>query len=259
MVTGRTLANKPLGEAIYELHWVVGHPEAAASPVVDPQAGVLPGILYDQLRGSYPIAERLPAATVPHELASFIVQQRFRSKPNGWPLFQVGPGVVTLNEVDDYEWSDFFRRVAEIVDALWRVHPNAAELRINSANLRYINTVAFDFDANDVFEFISDEFGLQVGVKERLEEVGAQKLRAVGIDSRFSFACVDPPGEAQLRFARGKRDDEDALVWELSMQIHGDDIPQNSEALMDWTQSAHSLIEDWFFGMLSSRLLEQFS
>jgi uncharacterized protein (TIGR04255 family) len=72
------------------------------------------------------------------------------------------------------------------------------------------------------------------------------------------FASEIPPGIAYLRFVRGQREGEDALVWELSVQSTDEETPQDENALMTWASSAHDLIEYWFFNMLDEELLAEF-
>jgi uncharacterized protein (TIGR04255 family) len=71
---------------------------------------ILLGLIYDRVTKEYPHHEELPAASVPDELAGHIVQHRFRKSENNWPLIQIGPGLVTLNDTNNYTWKGFQKK-----------------------------------------------------------------------------------------------------------------------------------------------------
>jgi uncharacterized protein (TIGR04255 family) len=96
----KILRNKPLLEAIFELRWELQ--EQAPGLKLDPHYKILIGSLYDRVKDEYPFHEELPTATIPDEISGYIVKHRFRKSENGWPLIQLGPGVVTLNDTEGY-------------------------------------------------------------------------------------------------------------------------------------------------------------
>lgn len=100
-MTSRVLNNKPLVECILEMRWALV--EQAPGLSQDPHFPLLLGRLYDRLNADYPVHEQLPAAEVPSELVGHTVQHRFRRKAEGWPLVQVGPGILTVNDTDGYQ------------------------------------------------------------------------------------------------------------------------------------------------------------
>lgn len=106
------LKSPPLVEVILEMRWRVGpasQPDQTsgrrgavsvvpAEMTVDPSYDLLVGRMFDRLSAIYPFHERLPSAMVPAEMVPFLVQHRFRRAQGSWPLVQVGPGIVTLND-----------------------------------------------------------------------------------------------------------------------------------------------------------------
>ena len=109
MIRRKVLKNKPLVEAIFELRWELE--EQVSGAKTDPHYKILIGRMYDRVKDDYPYHEELPTATIPDEIAGYIIQHRFRKDKDMWPLIQVGPGIVTLNDTEGYVWDDFEERI----------------------------------------------------------------------------------------------------------------------------------------------------
>ena len=112
MVRIRELQKKPLIEAILELRWHVDPSRG------DPNYSIFVGRLYDLLASKYPHYEQLPSSMIPSQMAANIAQHRFRVAEEKWPLVQVGPGIVTLNDTDNYTWYDFGVRANYVVKSV---------------------------------------------------------------------------------------------------------------------------------------------
>ena len=146
----KTLQNKPLVEVIFELRWELQ--ELAPGMKIDPHYKILIGRIYDRVKDEYPFHEQLPTATMPDEIAGYIVQHRFRKGRDKWPLIQIGPGIITLNDTEGYAWEDFKQRLNRVVDVLFDAYPEAEKnLKINWALLRYIDAVDFDYEKMTFF------------------------------------------------------------------------------------------------------------
>ncbi|MCD6239350.1 MAG: TIGR04255 family protein [Thermotogae bacterium] len=94
----KILKNKPLVEAIFEFRWKLQEPSIGVK--IDPHYKILIGRMYDRVKDEYPFHEQLPAATMPDEIAGYVVQHRFRKDKDKWPLIQIGPGIITLNDTE---------------------------------------------------------------------------------------------------------------------------------------------------------------
>ena len=252
----RILKNKPLVEAIFELRWEL---KKSAQGMIDPHYKILIGTIYDRVKDEYPFYEPLQTATIPDEIAGYVVQHRFRKSEGKWPLIQIGPGIITLNDTEGYVWEDFQKRIYHMVDVLFDAYPDAENnLKINWLLLRYIDAVDFNYDENDIFSFLSENLKIQVNIYEKLfEETGVEKL-PIGFDLRFSFPANKPQGAVHLRFVRGKRKNVDALIWETQVQSVGEHAPKTKEQIKAWAIDAHALTHDWFFKMIEGELMRRF-
>lgn len=253
----RILKKKPLAEAIFELRWDLQ--EATAGTKIDPHYKLLIGRLYDRVGDQYPFHERLPAASIPDDMAGYIVQHRFRKGQAEWPLVQIGPGIITVNDTEGYVWEDFEERIVEAVNALFEVYPESKDaLKVNRVVLRYIDAVAFDYESDDIFVFLEEQMKTKIGLCEKLFEGTRVEKVPSSLDLRFSFGSVEPKGAIYLRFGRGRARESDALLWETMVQSTLEDAPQVADEITDWIRKAHNLTDDWFFKLIEGELLRRF-
>jgi len=256
-MSSQKLGKAPLVEAILEVRWKLT--EQAPGVATDPKYKVLVGRLYDRLESVYPFHEPLPTASMPDEMLSYVVQHRFRSAENKWPLVQVGPGVVTLNETKNYTWDDFEGRCHELIKHLFDAYPDAARsLVIAGLQLRYIDAVPFEFNRDDILAFMADKLKIHLAFPQKMfQDAPIQSLPA-GFNLLSSFPITNPKGAIRLRFTRGMRDNRDALMWETVVQSDGADVPEMPAGFQVWLDGAHTLTHDLFFKLIEGPLEESF-
>lgn len=251
----KILKNKPLMEAIFEIRWELK--EISSGIKIDPYYKILIGRIYDRVKEEYPFLEQLPTSAIPDEIARYIAQYRFRKAENKWPLIQIGPGIITLNDTDGYTWEDFGKRIRHILNVLYESYPDD-NLRINSLSLRYIDAIEFDYKKDSIFSFFKNNFKINIELYQKLfEETGVDNL-PLNFDLRFSFPATKPKGSSNLRFARGKKNELDALIWETQVQSIDEDVPRDKNEINAWIDEAHKLADDWFFKMIEGELLRRF-
>ena len=184
------LNNKPLVEAIFELRWqLLDEPNGY---IYDPHYKLLVGQVYEKIKHIYPFHQTLPQASMPDEISAYIVQHRFRIEENKWPLMQIGPGIITLNETQSYHWDDFKKRIADLIDTIFSIYPsNNSGLKPNGLLLRYINAIDFNFGENDIFAFFKDQLKTNITFHESLFHETGVKNQPYGFDFKFTF-CNAP-------------------------------------------------------------------
>lgn len=248
----KVLKNSPLIEVIFEMRWELV--EIAPMQLIDPNYKLMLGQLFERLKDTYPYYEQLPASSIPDEAAMYIVQHRFRRDKDKWPLVQVGPGIVTLNNVEQYSWPDFEKRILQLISALFDAYSNTDfELRPSSLLLRYINGVELE-GGEDIISFLNQNFRMNINIDEKIFSKTSVSNLPLGADLRFYFPCEQPKGTVNLRFAKGKKDNKDSLIWELQMQGIND-VMKNQEEITQWCAQAHEILEQTFFGMLQEVFL----
>jgi uncharacterized protein (TIGR04255 family) len=253
----KELKNKPLIEAICEVRW--GLEGTSPAPQTDAHYKLLLGRLFDRMLNDYPNHEQLPTANMPDELVGHVVQHRFRVAANSWPLVQVGPGVFAVNSTDDYKWGDFRPRALSAVKKLFEAHPKVADLKITNLNLRYINAVDFDCEADNAFEYLKDNLKLNISLPTNLFDGSDVENKPSGLVWQSSFKCEKPKGTVTIRFATGQRSNKPLMVWETTVESAGDNLPDMPNGFEGWLDEAHKLTDDWFFKIIEGNLERRFS
>lgn len=251
------LGKKPLVEAIFEIRWKLrdtDNPDVK----VDPFSKVRFGRIYDRVKKDYPVPEQLPTSAMPDEIAAYVTQQRFRAKKDDWPLIQLGPGILTLNDTKQYEWDDFKNRISKILDELFDTRFDEQDLLTNGISLRYLDAILFDFEKEDVLSFLSKMMKVNLHFEDSIyDNTGVSKVPQ-NFEVKFSFPSTKPKGMLFVMFTRARSAQGDGLFWETTVQTVNGEIPQEKEDILQWVDDAHRLTHNWFFNMIEGELLERF-
>jgi len=254
---GEHLASAPLVEALLEVRWKLR--EEANSPPLDPAYPLIVGLLYEQIKGEYGYVEVLPQSRLlPPQIAPYLVTHRFRVGQNRWPLVQIGPGLATLNFTTSYTWGDFSRAAQEFMTRTADAYRAAASesLILSQVALRYINAVHFDFQTQNVFDFLRDKLHIKCELPP-----GLTLSADGGLPSTFRFQVAyplhHPAGSGLLVISQGQKDGQPALVWDLLVASAGADTPGLGE-FADWLSQAHEVIENSFFALIEGDLHRRF-
>ncbi len=256
-MTRKDLKNKPLVEVILELKWTL--PEQKSGLEGDPHYRLLLGRFSERVQADYPFHEPLPTTQIPDAMVAQMAQHRFRSSKCGWPLIQIGPGLLTVNDTDAYTWEDFNERCEKAVRNLFDAHPAKSEFKAQELTLRYIDAVHVDFSKESVFDFLQGKMKTGISLPEGLFDAGRVKKNPAAFNWQASFPHDDPGGLVTLRVAIGKHRDEPALIWEILVQAEPGRVPAIPDGFSNWLRSAHDLTDDWFFKLIDGELGRRFS
>jgi uncharacterized protein (TIGR04255 family) len=255
-MVNKDLKNKPLVEIIFEVKWgLATHQQGVA---IDPHYKLLLGRFFDRISKSYPYYEQLPSATFPDEVVSQVVQHRFRLGKDDWPLIQIGPGIMTVNDTHKYTLIDFKKRSIDAINKLFESHPKIDELKIDSLMLRYIDAIDFDAASENILDFLRDKMKVDIVLPSKLFSKNIRN-RPMLFNWRSSFDCQKPKGMVSIRFFTGRRDGRPAIFWETMVQTKGNDIPTMPRHFTRWVESAHKIAHDWFFILIEGELERRFS
>lgn len=253
----KILKNKPLVEAILEVKWALTSPSPGVQ--IDPHYKILLGRLYDKVSGDYPEHEQLPTATIPDEIVGQTVQHRFRYGLNDWPLLQVGPGILTLNDTHKYVWSDFRSRSLTAIDKLFEAYPKPTDLKIESLLLRYIDAIEFDYLARDLLGFLQEKMKVAISLPDSLFANREVRQNPAIFSLQAAFVCQNPKGLVTVRFASGQKDARPALLWETLVESKGESAPIMPKGFAGWIDAAHTITDEWFFKLIEGELERRFS
>lgn len=254
METIKNLKNKPLVEALLEVRWSLDGPPGMA---VDPYYQLSIGRLFDRVRERFPIWVKLPVADVPEHMVPHTPQHQFRVNPDGWPLLQLGPGILTVNDTEGYVWDGFKELCGFALEALFSAYSEPAEkLKIFEISLRYID--ADTLNGISVLDFLS-KLKIDLKVPDKLFADDRVEPHPLGVSVSLVYPTHMPKGAIQLRFAQGKKQDSDALIWETQLISRGADVPVSAAAMGAWLDQAHGITHDWFMALIEGELLEKYN
>jgi len=249
----RSLPNKPLIEAIFELRWKVSSEEG------DPHYTLFVGRLYDRVQPQYPFHEPLPTALIPMPMAENVVQHRFRAQKDRWPLVQIGPGIVTINDTEGYIWQDFGQRTKSLVKTVFEAYPEPKELKLANLLLRYRDAFELDYPDEDMLKYLSEKLKSTVSFPPQLFEGVPVSKHPKGLNLVVAFPVEKPAGTITIRFGSGKHTDKPALIMETVVRSDTSDLPRMPEDFEEWIEAAHSLTDDWFFKLIEGELERRFT
>ncbi|MCK4293401.1 MAG: TIGR04255 family protein [Planctomycetes bacterium] len=258
-MTSKKLKNPPLVEVILEVRWELQNgPQPQVK--IDPHYSILLGRLYDKLQDHYPYHEPLPQASIPDEISAYMVKQRFRREKDGWPLIQLGPGILTLNDTQNYNTFEEFRPLAlSAVSQLFEVYPESENLKISSLLLRYIDAKEFDYKTEDIQVFLCDKMGIPLSLPEKLFQGSRIEKMPRNLSWKSSFPCNKPKGLATLVFATGVKNGKPALVWEQIVKSAHAEVPDMPGGFEEWIVDAHNITESWFVSLIAGDLEQEFN
>ncbi len=150
------LPNAPLLEVIFEIKWDITNKR----DIVDFQ--YLHGDLYANIKDKFGYRENLIPPEIPYEVIKGMPAYRFRRVKNGYPLVQVGLGLLTYNIIDKlYYWENFKEDIDRVSKVFFNVYPKAKDLKL-TPSITYIDFFNVDFDRQNPVDFINNKLHLNI-------------------------------------------------------------------------------------------------
>jgi uncharacterized protein (TIGR04255 family) len=236
------LPQAPLIEVIFELRWTI-------TPHDTQEIQYLHGDLYPLIKDEYPFRETLQA--LPIEFLLNAPTHRFRTAANDYPLVQIGPGVLTVNTIDaKYFWEDYEKKILDAIGKIQTVYKFKESNRIKLV-LQYIDLINFDFEREDIIEFL----------KENLSVVVSQQFynpQPITKGLALNFTFENDLGTLNVSFNRGKNlKNEEGIAIQTNLTSYESNI--KSMDVRTWLESAHELCSQLFKQMTKGKLYEEFS
>ncbi len=229
-------------EVIFEVRWQLT--QVPNSPALrDPGYPLVYGRLYDRVKGRFPIVEDLPTTQVPPEANPYVVRHRLRKTKEGWPLMQIGPGIVTVNEGSEFEWKAFKEDASNGYEGVRQFFPSAqVPLKFLKVELRFIHGYQFEGSAT---EFMAKSLNTQVKLDSALFPADKVGDKQEGLLLNVGYTLKKPTGQGMLSFSLGQVEGKQAIVQQSLIQTAGEDTPQDLVELGRWLDDAHALATHW--------------
>ena len=261
---GTSLTRPPLVEAILELKWQLENTPQGI--LVDKSFEVAHIRLANEVAGEFPFVEPLPSVQIPSQISSYITKYRYRTGSEEWPLIQLGPGIATLNFTKPYDWKKFLETSEKLVGWLHKAYSDHP-LTLVSSQLRYINAEPFDFQKNDVLEFIQRYLHTEIRPPKGITDSTLIKGHSQSVSWSFEYPLSALESSGIVRFStgtmsNGDSEDKKVVIWELLAQATGNHAPlfstEGENNLLSWIDEAHEVIEKWFFTFIAGELFERY-
>lgn len=239
------LQNAPLVEVIFELRWNTIKEEELA------KYQYLHGDMYAQIKEEYKFREALYPPDVPIELYLNKPAHRFRVAPKGYPLIQVGPGLLTVNTIDpNYIWEDYERQIIDVTKNFLQVYKLKDNQEITLV-LQYFDFLQFSFEKNDVHDFLSKN--LNISVKQNF-----YKNTNNPNNLNLGFHYHTDLGSLALGLSRGKDTNRtDGIV--IRTNLASKSIKPEITLIQEWLNKSHEFCSQLFKDMTHGDLYDSFS
>ncbi len=254
---GQVLPKKPLIEAIFELKWDL--PVQNNGIQIDPNYNFLVGLYYEKIKNEFPVRVDLPTSLAPVDIFPYTVQFQFRKKENSWPLTQIGPGILTINDTDSYSWDNNFKKnCLNVIQEFYQSYPSKESLKIIELQLKYINAVEFDYKNNDIYKFLKENLNLNIELPKKILADKFIVANPFGYFFHFILPISSPKGAIVYRIAKGKKNDKDAIIIEILINSKNEDIVTYQLPYSEWLEEAHQQAEKSFYAFFDGNLLKEF-
>ena len=244
------LKNAPLKEVIFELHWEL---DFIPQQKIYVDNGFEEAIMNfrNSCQRDFKDFQLLVPASIPSIALNNQVTHRFFREKEKYPLYQMGPGVFTVNDNNkNYSWEEFKRLILSGMKCLKSSYTK--ELTPRTIELRYIDAVACGvFNDSDKFEFLKKYLNINAEsydfVDGELIDINFSKRFLVNKDSYLNITVAT---------GKDKKSNEDIVIWH-TVANNKERIPWSD--LEEWINYAHSVCSDTFKKMVNHRLYEYFS
>ena len=239
----KRLPNAPLIEVLIELRWKIRNKEDLT------RVQFLYGDIYAELKDKYPYRENIVPVDIPIELTINQPAYRFRVEKDKYPLYQVGPGVFTVNTIHElYDWETFYAQCKELIEKFLDVYSFQTDELIKPTIL-YLDFFPLDFNKQDVNEYVNKRFNVNI-------EQSFITNPGLPTSINLAFSYRTEPGNLLVFFQKGKNKKQDGIL--LQTKITGNGVKSEKELIMEWLDKAHKTCSNSFKRLTEGELYESF-
>lgn len=233
---------KAVSEVIFEIRW--GRQNPIVNEVVrgetknSPDYSILLSKFLETFKKYFTSLEVLPSAGIPEDISRGAVQYRLRkSASEKFPLVQLGPGVFSIN-IDKDNWNEFKSLIVENAGKFDNI-AKGFSLENIKIKLIYLLAKEFDFEKEDLAEFIKNKLNIEVSMgKDRKLD----KMRTISFQAKIPIN--NPSGDIVYSVSEGRKKELKALVWQAHLES---EIPQilKEKELLKWLNAANLEVRKW--------------
>lgn len=255
-----TLSNAPLVDAVFEVRWgqLKKNGQEISLKFSREEEDFLAGQFRDALRSQgFGFVEPIQGVefNFPHE-----PRNRFRRAKDQWPCYQLGLGILAVNQVNDgYDWDTFQDDIIFGISVLDDVFPgNLGKLEILGTELRYRDGFLFS-EGETPSSFLSSKFNFNFSLPENI----LQKLDCSGEQQKYRMTCSSkierPKGNLIITLMDAVINGKKGMLLDtIFRSIDDDKIESNRDSFKNWINEAHDIHRVVFKDMINPAYAESF-
>lgn len=253
------LLNPPLLEVVFELRWELENNEQTGR-MKDPSYPMMYGRLYERLKKDFPMIEDLPSVQAHPEAAPYVPRHRMRKEKNGYPLVQVGPGLVTVNGAKGYGWDGYKALMLRVIESIVELYPQeSSPLNFIKSELRYVNGIRFDIARENPLHFLAEQLHIKVEMDGELAVKNGLHERPNALGLNIAYALEKPMGNLAISTHLGQVEGKSAFVQQAVIHSVGEFVPVDVEGFSLWLEEAHTVAENCFQTLCKGQLMNKFA
>lgn len=252
------LLHPPLAEAIFELRWEIINDQQTGR-MRDPSYPMMYGRLYERLKKDFPFIEDLPSTQAHPEATPFVPRHRLRKDRTSYPLLQVGPGILTVNDAKGYSWTSFKALILRLIESIVELFP-AGNFPLNfiKSEIRYVNGIRFDIARENPLSFLADKLHTKIEIDPDHYEQNQLGERPNAVALNLAYALQKPVGNLALSLNLGQVEGKPAFIQQTVIQSFGEMVPSDKDSFGPWLQEAHDAAENSFHAFCKGSLMDKF-
>jgi uncharacterized protein (TIGR04255 family) len=182
-----------------------------------------------------------------------------RKEKNGYPLIQVGPGIVTVNDSKGYSWVKFRALALRLIESVSELYPtDAFPLNFIKAEIRYVNGIRFDIARENPLTFLAEKLHMKVELDSELFEQTTIHERPNALGLNWACALEKPMGNLAVSANLGQFEGKPAFIQQTLIQSFGELVPSDMRSFTPWLEEAHATAENCFQIFCKGNLMERF-
>lgn len=243
------LSKAPLQEVIFELRWELQVDENTNN-MMDKGFDLALGAFGRIIKEQFPEVEKKIPPDIPVQVLQYQPIYQFWSQGHSWPVIQLGPGIMTVNETDEnYDWDKKYFPI--VISAIkWLNEAYDSKINFKVASLKYIDSIMInDYDFNDWNSFINENLTFNF----HNEFDNSKRLK------KFSFSQVfDIENDSNLHvtISNGTKKNQEVLIWQSAVTSTNE---QSFSNLTEWINFAHRGTSELFKNITKKDFFESFN
>lgn len=243
------LPKAPLLEVIFDLSWRVDTPKEQE------KFQFLLGDMYTKLKDKYSqrynlIQVPIAGMEIPIDIFNNKPMYRFRENENSYPIYQLGPGLLSVNTVNEsYIWENFEQEILHVFVKFKESYDFSASQEFNIA-LKFLDFYVFDFNSNNAYDFLKNNLHLQI-----MHSMQSEKHNPSFVN--FATGHKEDVGQFNFSINRGMTPQKgDGFLAETNLV---NKMKLNSDSdISQWLKKAHEYLSGAFKKMTKGAMYDSF-